>query len=90
MNDSDKVRAILLKMTANSDVMPNRFDEALTAIMDMLRESRIEERDFAWQLINDIRYQHTTLEEAKHTTLERLTELQVEAELQATEKGAKS
>ena len=57
-------------------------------IAERERAVRIDERQFTWDLINNIRYQKTTLEVAKHLTLDRLTNLQV-AQLTAAEEETK-
>jgi hypothetical protein len=41
---------------------------------------KVEERQFTWDLINDIRYESVSLESAKDTTLERLSTAQVKQE----------
>jgi hypothetical protein len=55
-----------------------------TAIDTAVEQARIDEREFSWKLINDIRYQNITLDFAKNLTLERLAALQVEQEMRLT------
>jgi hypothetical protein len=90
MNDSDKVRAILEELAQDCYDLgadhfltnPDYVDTALTAIMDMLRTAREDqiELDFLTynvELDND------------ESELIKIRDM-LQAELQATEKGAKS
>lgn len=52
------------------------------ALTKYINEQRIAEREYAWKLINDIRYERVTLTEARNLTLHRLSELQVESQLE--------
>lgn len=65
--------------------------DSIEKVVDLIRshtakavlEARIQEREHTWQLINDIRYQNVSLDFAKNVSLERLSNAQVDQQLEA-------
>lgn len=56
-------------------------DAAIARLKLREEQARINEREYTWKLVNDIRYENITLSNARNEANDRLTDLQVKHDM---------